>query len=131
MTDCQTPAQDIPQEWAGVYSKLRELERPKKLTPNIWLRIQYNAIALYGSDKATLKAIISSGWSLYNIFGCHCSAPTRRFDCRGLLLAKRHKDQIVEVTDESIKIKKPNGVIQGIYKPLIALPERVLLYELN
>ena len=94
MTDCQTPAQDIPQEWAEAYSKLRELERPKKLTPNIWLRIQYNAIALYGSDKATLKAIIASGWSLHDIFGCHCSVPTRRFDCRGLLLAKRHKDQI-------------------------------------
>lgn len=131
MNDSKAFTQDIPQEWVEAYSKLRELERPKKLTPNIWLRIQYNVIALYGGDKAILKAIIANGWSLYDIFGCHCSAPTRRFDCRGLLLAKRHKDQIVEVTDESIKIKKPNGVIQGVYKPLIALPERVLLYDLH
>jgi hypothetical protein len=130
MNDSRASAQDIPQEWAGAYSKLRELERPKKLTPNIWLRIQYNAIALYGSDKATLKAIIASGWSLHDIFGCHYSAPTKRFDCRGLLLAKRHKDKIVEVTNESIKLKKQNSIVQGVYKPLISLPERILLYEL-
>ena len=54
-----------------------------------------------------------------------------RFDCRGLLIAKRHKDNIVEVTNETIKLKKPNGVIQGVYKSLIDLPERVLLYELR
>jgi hypothetical protein len=131
MTDNQASTQKILQKWVEAYSKLRELERPKKLTPDIWLRIQYNAIALYGSDEDTLKSIISSGWSLYDIFGCHYSAPTRRFDCRGLLLAKRHKDQIVEVTNNTIKIKKPNGVIQGIYKPLITLPERMLLHELS
>ena len=130
MTDNQASTQNIPQKWVEAYSKLRELERPKKLTSDIWLRIQYNAIALYGSDKATLKAIIAHGWSLYDIFGCHNSAPTKRFDCRGLLLAKLHKDRIVGVTNDTIKLKKPNGVIQGIYKPLIDLPEKVLLYEL-
>jgi hypothetical protein len=131
MTVSQASTQEIPQEWVEAYSKLRELERPRKLASTIWLRIQYNVIALYGSDEATLKAIISSDWSLLDIFGCHYSAPTRRFDYRGLLLAKRHKDKIIDVTDDTIKLKKPNGVIQGIYKPLIALPERVLLYELN
>lgn len=48
----------------------------------------------------------------------------------GLLIAKSQQDRIVEVTNETIKLKKCNGAIQGIYKSLIALPERVLLYEL-
>jgi len=95
------------------------------------LRIQYNAIALYKNDTTILKTIIANGWSLLDIFGCHCSAPTRRFDCRGLLIAKNQQDRIVKNTNDSIKLKKQNGTIQGVYKPLLTLSERILLYELN
>jgi len=131
MTVSQASTQKIPQEWVEAYSKLRELERPKKLSLNIWLRIQYNAIALYGNDKNILKTIIANDWSLLDIFGCHYSAPTRRFDCRGLLIAKNQQDRVVGITEKVIKLKKPNGIIQGIYKPIITLPERVLLYKLS
>jgi hypothetical protein len=131
MNNSKTSAQEIPQDWVEAYSKLRELERPRKLTSDVWLRIQYNAITLYKNDKATLKAIIANGWNLLDVFGCHCSAPTRRFDCRGLLIAKNQQDRIVKITNDSIKLKKQNGIIQGLYKPLINLPERILLYELN
>lgn len=131
MTNSKAFIQEIPQEWIEAYLKLRELDRPKKLAPETWLRIQYNAMVLYKNDIDILKAMIVSNWSLLDIFGCHYSAPTKRFDCKGLLIAKHQKDRIVEVTEESIKLKKRNGIIQGLYKPLGNLPERVLLYELS
>ena len=124
-------ALNIPIEWAEAFYLLRDANRPKHIEKNRWLGVHYCLMELYEDQPEILKAIIASDWSLYDIFGCHYSAPTRRFDCRGLFLAKRHKDQIVEVTNDTIKLKKTNGVIQGVYKPLITLPERVLLYELN
>ena len=131
MTVSQASTQKIPQEWVEAYSRLRELGRPKRLASDVWLRIQYNAIALYKNDTTILKTIIANGWSLLDIFGCHCSASTRRFDCRGLLIAKNQQDRIVGITNDSIKLKKQNGTIQGVYKPLLTLSERILLYELN
>ena len=132
-TDAQIKASalNIPIEWAEAFYLLRDVNRPKRIERNRWLSVHYCLMELYEDQPEILKAIITSNWNLLDIFGCHYSAPTRRFDCRGLLLAKRHQDKIAEVTNESIKIKKPNGTIQGIYKPLIALPERVLLYELS
>jgi hypothetical protein len=41
-----------------------------------WLRIQYNAIALYKNQPKMLKTIISCEWSLLDIYGCFSLALT-------------------------------------------------------
>ena len=82
----------IPIEWAEAFCLLRDANRLKRIEKNRWLSVHYCLMELYEDQLELLKAIIASDWSLLDIFGCHCSASTRRFDCRGLLLAKRHKE---------------------------------------
>jgi hypothetical protein len=96
-----------------------------------WLRIQYNAIALHKKQARMLKTIISCGWSLLDIYGCFSLGPIRRFEYMGLLTIKNQQEEIVSVSDGSIKLYRKGGSVMGFYKPLVSSSSRTLLYELN
>ena len=96
-----------------------------------WLRIQYNAIALYKKQPKMLRTIIICGWSLLDIYGCFSLAPARRFEYMGLLLIKSQQEQIVSVNEDCIKLQRKGGSVMGFYKPLVSLTSSYLLYELK
>ena len=120
----------IPFGWAEAFCKLRQCNRPDNIPMTDWLRIQYNAIALYKNQPKMLRTIIICGWSLLDIYGCFSLAPTRRFEYMGLLLIKSKQEQIVSVSEDCIKLQKKGGSVMGFYKPLVSSSSRALLYEL-
>jgi hypothetical protein len=120
----------IPFEWAEAFCKLRQYNRPCNISMAEWLRVQYNAIALYKNQPKMLKTIISCGWSLLDIYGCFSLAPTRRFEYMGLVVIKSQQEQVVSVSEDCIKLEKKDGSVMGFYKPLVSSSSRALLYEL-
>lgn len=126
-----TSSLEIPIEWAEVFCKLRQCNRPDNIPMTDWLRIQYNAIALHKKQPKMLQTIISCGWSLLDIYGCFSLAPTRRFEYMGLLIIKSQQEQIVSVNEDCIKLQRKGGSVMGFYKPLVSLTSSYLLYELK
>jgi len=122
---------EIPLEWAEAFCKLRQCNRPKNILMTDWLRIQHNAITLHKKQLKKLQAIIFHGWSLLDIYGCSNSAPTKRFECMGLLILKNQQERIVSVNESCIKLQREGGSVMGFYKSLSSLPNRVLLHQLN
>lgn len=122
---------EIPFEWAEAFCKLRQCNRPCNILMADWLRIQYNAIALYKKQPKMLRTIIICGWSLLDIYGCFSLAPARRFEYMGLLLIKSQQEQIVSVNEDCIKLQRKGGSVMGFYKPLVSLTSSYLLYELK
>lgn len=122
---------EIPLEWAEAFCKLRQYNRPGNIPMTDWLRIQYNAIALYKKQPKMLRTIITCGWSLLDIYGCSNSAPTKRFECMGLLILTNQQERIVSVNESCIKLQREGGSVMGFYKSLSSLPNRVLLHQLN
>ena len=120
----------IPLEWAEAFCKLRQCNRPRNILMTDWLRIQYNAIALHKKQPKVLQTIISCGWNLLDIYGCSSLAPTRRLEYMGLLVIKSQQEDLVSVSDSSIKLQRKGGSVMGFYKPLVSLSSRALLYEL-
>jgi len=120
----------IPFEWAEAFCKLRQYNRPGNISMAEWLRVQYNAIALYKKQPKMLKTIISCGWSLLDIYGCFSLAPIRRFEYMGLLVIKSQQEQVVSVSEDCIKLQRKGGSVMGFYKPLVSSSSRALLYEL-
>ena len=95
-----------------------------------WARVQYNALELHTTYLKYLKDIVICDWSLLDIYGCHLSAPTKRFDYMGLLLLQNQQEKIVGVDKDSIKLQRQSGGITCYYKSQIALSGRLSLYEL-
>jgi len=121
---------EIPLEWAEAFCKLRQCKRPRNILMTDWLRIQYNAIALYKNQPKMLKTIISCEWSLLDIYGCFSLVPTRRFEYMGLVVIKSQQEQVVSVSEDCIKLQRKGGSVMGFYKPLVSSSTRALLYEL-
>ena len=48
----------------------------------------------------------------------------------GLLVIKSQQEDLVSVSDSSIKLQRKGGSVMGFYKPLVSLSSRALLYEL-
>ena len=121
---------EIPLEWAEAFCKLRQYNRPGNIPMTDWLRIQYNAIALYKKQPKMLRTIITCGWSLLDIYGCFSLAPARRFEYMGLLVIKNQREQVVSVSEDCIKLQRKGGSVIGFYKPLVSSSSRALLYDL-
>jgi hypothetical protein len=121
---------EIPLEWAEAFCKLRQCNRPDNIPMTDWLRIQYNAIALYKKQPKMLRTIITCGWSLLDIYGCFSSTPIRRFEYMGLLIMKGQQEQVISVSDDCIKLQRKGCSVMGFYKPLVSSSSRVLLYDL-
>ena len=121
----------IPLEWAEAFFKLRQCNKPRNILMTDWLRIQYNAIALYKKQPKMLRTIIICGWSLLDIYGCFSLAPARRFEYMGLLVIKSQQEQVISVSEDCIKLQKKGGSVMGFYKPLVSSSSRALVQELN
>jgi len=121
---------DLPFEWAEVVVKLRNTQKPKNITMSSWLEINKACDILYADNFALLKAIIAHGWSLHDIYGCSPNNPCNSFDNMGLLLLLKLTDKIIEVRNDSIKIRSKSGSITGFYKRLKRDAKTSLLHEL-
>jgi len=121
---------DLPFEWAEMVVKLRNTQKPKNITMSSWLEIENACSTLYADNFALLKAIIAHGWLLHDIYGCSLSNPCNSFDNMGLLLLLKLTDKIIEVRNDSIKIRSKSGSISSFYPRLERGVKTALLYEL-
>jgi hypothetical protein len=73
----------MPWAWAEGYTALCAMPPPAGFRPDRWRRI-IDAIGVFLDHWA--GEAIRCGWSDLDVFGCHSTAPTARFDCMGLIL---------------------------------------------
>ena len=77
-------------------------------------------------DGDLVKAV-SSGWTTEQVFGVHRSAPFKRFDCMGLLLALVDGSDLTGITPDVAHFS--GG--QRMRREFIFTHEQRLLWELN
>lgn len=121
---------ELPFEWAYAVTRLRNIKRPKNISISSWLEIENACSMLYADNFALLKAIVSHDWSLHDIYGCSPNNPCNSFDNMGLLLLLKPTDEIIEVGNDSIKIRSKSGSISSFYPRLKRGVKTALLYEL-
>lgn len=72
-----------PRTWSEAYAVLRTMPAPAGFPQARWNRI-IDATDRF-LDRWGAEAI-GCGWSDLDVFGCHDTAPTARFDCMGLVM---------------------------------------------
>jgi len=121
----------IPREWAEKLALVQQRLKPQSFPKNRWSRVLEVIDYLTTNGRDRLAEIISCGWELKDVFGCHASAPCYRSDCMGLLMLFHEGDEILSVTHEVIAIKRHRGVIHRYCKALVAIdPDQSYLYEI-
>jgi hypothetical protein len=116
---------DIPTDWAAGLTALAEKPCPIKIEPKRWLQLQGDANRLvdrWGRQAAAL------GWSTLDIFGCHPTHPTDRYDTMGLVWMIADAD-VVAMGAEVANLRKATSILQRVRKCLVA-HGRILAWDL-
>ena len=71
---------------------------------------------------------IHSGWSIYDVFGCHNTAPAGRFDCMGLVLLL-DRCEVVAIDPDGADLVTASGARQRFYRRALP-PDTVVLWQL-
>lgn len=111
--------------WIEGLAQLQAMSRPDDIPPHRWRAIQVAAVTFESKGWAVKAA--SSGWTTEQVFGVHRSAPTKRFDCMGLLLALADGSSLTEITPDVAHFS--GG--QRMRREFIFTHEQRLLWELN
>lgn len=120
----------LPYEWAETIVRLRNIERPNSIPASSWKEIETACFMLYDNNFALLKTIIAYKWLLHDIYGCSSSNPCTSFNVKGLVLLLKPTDTIIEVKDESIKIRSYSGNINSFYRRIEQNVKSVLLCDI-
>jgi hypothetical protein len=116
----------LPPEGKEAVEKILTRSKPKGFSDKFWTGLCFN------TEKITphLTTLIQCGWTLKNIFGCHPTHPSQRYECMGLLLLLED-NTIHEVTEGSITLKTRTGAIQTYRRHVTPLPDQITLMELE
>jgi hypothetical protein len=116
---------DIPTDWATGLQGIAEKPCPVMIEPKRWLQFQGDAsrfVDRWGGQAAAL------GWSSLDIFDCHPTHPTDRYDAMGLVWMIADTE-VVAMGAEVAKIRKAAGTLQRVWKCPVA-HGRILAWEL-
>ena len=86
--------------------------KPNSITLEKWQEIQ-NSLEML---TPYLKDVIAHGWKISDIFGCHPTAPQKRFDVMGLLMLLNEGERIIEITKDAIRMQNKRGTVQSYYR---------------
>ena len=76
-----------------------------------------------------LQELVSRGWNLKDLFGCHPTHPLGRYDSMGLVLCLDDKT-IVTVSETAVGLKTKTGAIQALAKATALKNDQITLMEL-
>jgi hypothetical protein len=117
---------EVPREWAEGFAALAAMPPPTGFWPDRWQRIIDAAghfLDSWAGDAARL------GWTTYDAFGCHDTAPAARFDCKGLvMLLDRYR--IVSIDERGADLATESGARQRFYRRPMP-PGTTMLWELH
>ena len=116
---------ESPTEWAALLHGFTERPCPITIEPKRWLQLQEDARRLvdqWGGQAAAL------GWSTSDMFGCHPTHPTERYDAMGLVWMVADAE-IVAMGAEVVNLRKASGTLQRVWKCPIA-HGRILAWNL-
>jgi len=116
---------DIPTDWTLDLRNIAEKLCPVMIEPKRWLQLQEDAnrfVDQWGRQAAAL------GWSALDIFGCHPTHPTDRYDAMGLVWMIADAE-IVAMGPEVVNLRKASGTLQRIWKCPVVYG-RILIWDL-
>jgi hypothetical protein len=119
------PLTDIPTNWASGLLGIAEKPCPITIEPKRWLQLQEDAnrfVDQWGRQAAAL------GWSALDIFGCHPTRPTDRYDTMGLVWMIADAE-VVAMSAEIASLRNAAGTHQGLWRCPIA-HGRILAWDL-
>ena len=94
-----------PPEWRVGVGRLTRMAPLPGFAPRRWATLVTDArnfIEVWSGQAARL------GWSTYELFGVHCTAPAARLDAMGLVPALAG-DRVVAMTTDAATIENPSG----------------------
>ena len=116
---------DIPTDWAAGLQGIAGKPCPVMIEPKRWLQLQKDAnrfVDQWGRQAAAL------GWSTLDIFGCHPTHPTDRYDAMGLVWMIADTE-IVAMGAELVNVRKAYRTLQRVWKCPVA-HGRILAWDL-
>ena len=116
----------LPPEWLEGYAALCTMPPPSGFSPERWRRVVDAAGTFL--DRWGAEAI-RCGWSDLDVFGCHDTAPTARFDCMGLMLLL-DRCEIVAIDQDGADLVSASSARQRFYRRPLP-PGTVSLWELT
>ena len=119
-------ATDAPTRWAEGCAVLVSMSPPTGFSPERWRRVVDAAGAFL--DRWAAEAI-RCGWNSLDAFGCHSTAPDRRFDCMGLVLLLDRCEIIAVDPAGATLVVTATGSRQRFYRRPMP-PETVPLWRL-
>ena len=119
-------AADAPRRWAEGYAALCTMSSPSGFSPDRWRRV-VDATGIFLDRWG--DEVIRCSWSDLDVFGCHDTAPTARFDCMGLMLLL-DRCEIVAIDQDGADLVTASGARQRFRRRPLP-PGTVLLWELR
>jgi hypothetical protein len=116
---------DIPTDWAAGLQGIAEKPCPITIEPKRWLQFQGDAnrfVDQWGWQAAAL------GWSTLDIFGCHPTHPTDRYDTMGLVWMIADAE-VIAMGAEVANLRNAIGTLQRVWKCPVS-HGRILAWEL-
>jgi hypothetical protein len=117
---------EVPRAWAEGYAALCAMPPPPGFRSERWQRI-IDATGTF-LDRWAGEAI-GCGWSDLDVFGCHNTAPSARFDCMGLVLLL-DSCEIVAINPDGADLVTAGGARQRFYRRPMP-PGTTMLWELH
>ena len=120
----------IPMAWVKGLAQLKTMQRPADIDPRRWRMITDAANNF--ETKWAVKAH-ETGWTTEQVFGCHRSAPFKRMDAMGLVLALAGQDvQLVKLdVHQAVFAVGRTRARQAMQKSFIRAHEGCLLWEIQ